>query len=125
MVWIFLATKYFKIKVWTLFSKTWCYCRLNRQRYSVNFICTGKPNDLCDLLYRNIHVTDIVWKRTHNILLKHLYSSFPSYQRGKLSKTPSGCQKVLDPIYTRVFFLYIHSYNYILIYKLGTVGDEQ
>ena len=24
-----------------------------------------------------------------------------------------------------VFFLYIRNYNYILIYKLGTVADEQ
>lgn len=55
----------FLMKVNT-FLKTWCYCKLNRLRYSRNktFLCTGKPKHLCDLLYFSSHFILIAWNQT-------------------------------------------------------------
>ena len=58
------AVKYFLIKVSTLlFKNTLCYCVLNRLHHSVNinFLCTGRPENSCDLVYCNVHF--LLWPR--------------------------------------------------------------
>lgn len=53
---------------------------------------------------------------------------FPLLSVRETFQDPQWMHETTDstrPYIYYVFFLYIHNYNYILIYKLGTVADEQ
>ena len=60
------------------FFKTYCYCIFKRLQYNINitFTGTGKPQNLCDLLYCNICFIVLVWNLTHNIYKVCLYHLF-------------------------------------------------
>ena len=62
-----LLIKYFLIKVCTFLDKM--LLTLNRLQCNVNvtLICTGKPKNLCNLLYCNTCSDAVVWNKTHNI----------------------------------------------------------
>ena len=60
------------------FFKTYCYCIFKRLQYNINitFTGTGKPQNLCDLLYCNSCFIVLVWNLTHNIYKVCLYHLF-------------------------------------------------
>lgn len=72
---IFLAVKYFLIKVCTLFFKTQQCRTLNRLQYRANItsVCTGKAKTPGDSLYCDIPLAPVVRDRTHIISKVCLY----------------------------------------------------